>query len=241
MRRVRFEDPGGRIRKGDWTETGIKFGGRTYDPTAVNVLPPSNPSKIVGVSTNHIEAIEQYDLGYPDRPKIFLKTPNAISGHGDRITLLPDKELHYEGELAVVIGEQCRNVDAAAAMDVVAGFTCVNDITNYSDRDTYGVRFKSFDNAAVVGPVIAPVNAVPSDARIQLRVNGETKQDASREGLRFEVPEVIEEITAYMTLERGDIIPLGTPGNVGELRGGDAVEIEIEGVGTLTHGVERPQ
>lgn len=239
MRRVRFEDSGGMVREGTWTDRGIEFGGRRHDPSAVNVLPPSDPSKIVGVSTNHIGAIEQYDLGYPDRPKLFLKTPNAVAGHGDTVTLLPDKEFHYEGELAVVIGEQCKNVAAAEAMDVVAGFTCANDITNISDRDAYGVRLKSFDSGLVIGPSIAPVDSVPADARIQLRVNGDTKQDASREGLRFEVPEIIEEITTYLTLERGDVVPLGTPGNIGELTDGDAVEVEVEGVGTLEHAVER--
>lgn len=240
MRCVRFEDPGGVTREGFWSDRGIEFGGRVYDETQVNVLPPSQPTKIVGVSTNHVDAIEQYDLGYPDRPKLFLKTPNAISGHRDTVTLLADKELQYEAELGVVIGEQCRHVGAADALSVVDGFTCVNDITNHTDRDAYGVRFKSFDNAAVVGPAIAPVEAVPSDARIQLRLNGETKQDASREGLRFGVPAVIEEITAYLTLEPGDIIAMGTPGNVGALHDGDRVEIEIDGIGTLRHRVEGP-
>lgn len=223
-----------------WTDTAIEAAGRAYDPADVDVLPPVAPSKVLAVGRNY-HSYHDSPEDIPEEPFIWLKGgPNVVAGHGDTITIPSTGEVVYEAELGVVIGEQCRHVGAADALSVVDGFTCVNDITNHTDRDAYGVRFKSFDNAAVVGPAIAPVEAVPSDARIQLRLNGETKQDASREGLRFGVPAVIEEITAYLTLEPGDIVPMGTPGNVGALHDGDRVEIEIDGIGTLRHGVEGP-
>lgn len=240
MRRVRFRDPGGLVRDGEWTTRGIEAAGTVFDPSTVKILPPTTPSKIVGVSTNHEQAIEQYDLERPDRPKLFLKGPNAIAGHGDTVLLLPGKELQYEAELGIVIGTQCRNLSRDEAMDAVAGFTCVNDITNHSDQDAYGVRFKSFDHGVVFGPVVVPAESVPTDARITLRVNGELRQDASRAGLRFRAPEIIEEITRYMTLESGDLIPMGTPGNVGMLHDGDRVAIEIDGIGTLEHTAALP-
>lgn len=243
MRRARFRDPGGVERTGDWTDRGIECSGRVYDPTEVDVLPPTEPDKIIGVSTNHFELLEAYpDLieELPDRPRLFTKTPNTLSGHGDAVELLPDRRIEFEAELGIVVGEQCRHVPASEAYSVVEGFTCVNDITNQTDDDYYGVRFKSFDNAAVVGPVVVPPERVPDDARIQLRCNGEVRQDSDRAGLKFDVPEIIEEITTYITLEPGDVIPMGTPPGVGELEDGDHVEIEIEGIGTLEHDVVAP-
>lgn len=125
-------------------------------------------------------------------------------------------------------------------MDVVEGFTCANDITNWTDRDTYGFRFKSVDNTAPLGPVVVPPDRVPDDARIELRVNGETEQSTSRSKFVFDVREVISEVTTYTTLERGDVVMMGTGPGVGMLEPGDEVEVEIEGIGTLAHSVREP-
>jgi len=241
MRRVRFRDLSGQVRTGKWNEGEIEWGNETFNPESVDVLPPTVPSKIVGVSTNSRdffrdeEFVEKHDLEVPDRPKLFVKTPNAVIGHGDTVSLLPGEELEWESELAAVIGTQCREVSRNEAMSVVEGFTCMNDITLQSDRDPYGVRFKSVDTTAPIGPVVSSPDLVPSDATIELRVNGEVKQHHSRSDLIFTVPEIIEEITSYMTLETGDVIPLGTARGVGSLSDGDRVEIEIEGIGSLVH------
>jgi 2-keto-4-pentenoate hydratase/2-oxohepta-3-ene-1,7-dioic acid hydratase in catechol pathway len=242
MRHVRFRDPAGAVRHGEWTDDGIRFGGETYDPTddAVDVLPPSEPTKVVCIGLNYHDHAEEQDSELPDRPLLFLKGPNAVAGHGDTVTLPAGKErVEWEAELGVVIGEQCRHVDAADAMDVVAGFTCVNDVSNRDDQrvETNWVRGKAFDGAAPMGPVVAAPEHVPADARIRLRVNGETKQDSSRAALIFDVPTLVEEVTRYLTLEAGDVISTGTPAGVGPLSDGDRVEVEIEGVGTLAHGV----
>ncbi|MDZ7850768.1 MAG: fumarylacetoacetate hydrolase family protein [Halodesulfurarchaeum sp.] len=242
MRTVRFRDPAGATRVGEWTSAGIEFGGRVYDPGDVDVLPPAEPTKIIAIGLNYADHAAERDSEIPDRPLLFLKTPNAVAGHGDTITLPAGKErVDYEAEFGVVIGEQARNVDEADAWDVVKGFTAVNDVSNRDDqeREQNWIRAKAFDGAAPMGPVVAAPGDVPADATIELRVNGEVKQHSSRAEFIFSVPELIAEITALMTLEPGDVISTGTPAGVGPLEDGDTVEIEIEGVGTLEHDVER--
>jgi len=243
MKYVRFRDPAGSVRRGEYRDGTISFGGSEYDPSDVDVLPPTNPSKVVCIGRNYAEHADERDEDVPDRPLLFLKPPNALAGHGDEITLPAGKEkVEHEAELGVVIGEQCRNVDAADATEVIEGYTCVNDVSNRDDQrvEQNWVRGKAFDGAAPMGPVIATPDEVPEDARVELRVNGETRQDSSTELLIFSIPELIEEITEYMTLEAGDVIATGTPAGVGPLADGDTVEVEIEGVGTLEHDVRAP-
>ena len=242
MRRVRFRDPAGSVRTGTWTDEGITFGGRQYDPADVTILPPCEPSKIVCVGLNYADHAKEEGMEIPDRPMLFLKPPNAVAGHGDVVDLPAGKEtVEFEAEIGVVIGEQCRNVPAGSADEVVAGFTCVNDISNRDDQriEQNWVRGKAFDGSAPIGPVIAPPEEVPSDASVELRLNGELQQSSSRSSFIFSVPELIEEITRYLTLEPGDVISTGTTAGVGPLSDGDRVAVEVEGVGTLEHEVRR--
>lgn len=118
----------------------------------------------------------------------------------------------------------------------------MNDISNRDDQqiEQNYVRGKGFDGAAPLGPVVATPGKVPDDAFVRTRVNGERKQNGSLADLIFSVPELIAEITTYMTLEAGDIVSTGTPKGVGPLTDGDKVEIEIEGIGTLEHSVQIP-
>jgi 2-keto-4-pentenoate hydratase/2-oxohepta-3-ene-1,7-dioic acid hydratase in catechol pathway len=240
---VRFRDPAGSVRTGTWTDDGVSFGGQAYTREEVDILAPTSPSKVVCVGLNYADHAAESGADVPDRPLLFFKTPNTVSAHGDTVALPAGKErIDYEAELGVVIAEQCRHVEAADAMDVVAGFTAVNDLSNRDDQneEQNWVRGKSFDNAAPMGPVVAPPSAVPADAHIELRLNGETRQASSRSELMFEVPELIEEITTYLTLEPGDVIATGTPAGVGALSDGDTVEVDIEGIPTLRHDVEIP-
>jgi 2-keto-4-pentenoate hydratase/2-oxohepta-3-ene-1,7-dioic acid hydratase in catechol pathway len=255
MKQVRFRDPAGSVRTGEWVDDDgnpadtsiageggmIRFGDREYDPDEVDVLPPSDPSKIVCIGRNYAKHADERDEEVPERPLLFLKAPNAVASHGSDLPLPADKEIEYEAELAVVIGKQCRDVDAADAMDVVAGYTCMVDVSNRDDqsREQNWVRGKAFDNAAPLGPVLATPDHVPEDATVELRLNGDTRQSSSRSRLIFPIPELIEEITAYMTLEPGDVIATGTPEGVGELSDGDEVVVEIEGVGVLRHTVSQ--
>lgn len=243
MHHVRFRDPAGAVRQGEWHGDRVSFCGETYDLDEVDVLPPCEPTKIVCIGRNYAEHAAEFDNDVPDRPLLFLKGPNTVASHGDTVTLPSGKErLDWEAELGVVVGEQCRHVDADDAMDVVAGFTCLNDISNRDDQNVEQnwVRGKAFDGAAPIGPVVADPEEVPDDATVQLRVNGELKQDGSRDQLFFDVPTLVEEITTYMTLEAGDVISTGTPAGVGPLSDGDEVEVDVEGIPTLEHSVRIP-
>lgn len=240
MHHVRFRDPAGAVRTGRWDDDEIVFANETYEPEEVSILPPSEPSKIVCVGLNYADHAEEEGMDLPDRPLLFLKPPNALAGHGDTVTLPRGKEsVEFEAEFAIVIGEQCRDVDAEDAMDVIEGYTCLNDVSNRDDQriEQNWIRGKAFDGSAPVGPVVATPDEVPDDASVSLRVNGETKQSSSIDEFIFSIPELIEEITRYLTLEPGDIISTGTPAGVGPLSDGDRVEVEIEGIGTLEHDV----
>ncbi|MGM0398468.1 MAG: fumarylacetoacetate hydrolase family protein [Halobacteriota archaeon] len=243
MRRVRFRDPAGAVRIGEWTDDAIEFADETYDPAEVDVIAPSEPSKIVCVGLNYADHAAERNKDVPDRPLLFLKTPNTVSHHGATVTVPAGKErVDHEAELAVVIGEQARNVDADDAMDYVAGYTILDDVSNRDDQDEEQnwVRGKSFDGAAPMGPVLVDPEDVPEDAAIELRVNGEVRQRSSIDQFIFSVPDLIEEITTYMTLEAGDVISTGTPSGVAPLSDGDHVAVEIDGIGVLEHDVRVP-
>jgi 2-keto-4-pentenoate hydratase/2-oxohepta-3-ene-1,7-dioic acid hydratase in catechol pathway len=257
MKHVRFRDPAGSVRRGEWIDddgtpagtdvvgTGgrLAFADRTYDPDEVDVLAPAEPSKIVCIGRNYAEHADEMGSDVPDRPMLFLKGPNAVASHGSTVPLPEGKDrIDYEAELAVVIGEQCRHVDAGDAMDVVAGYTCMVDVSNRDDQreEQNWVRGKAFDNAAPLGPVLADPEHVPEDASVELRLNGEVRQSSSLDHLIFSVPQLLAEITTYLTLEPGDVVATGTPEGVGELADGDTVEVTVEGVGTLRHSVAGP-
>jgi 2-keto-4-pentenoate hydratase/2-oxohepta-3-ene-1,7-dioic acid hydratase in catechol pathway len=253
MRTVRFRDPAGNVRRGEWSGRPRKeitvrehYGGRialgneTFSPDDVEVLPPCDPSKIVCVGLNYEDHAAEQNKSVPDRPSFFLKPPSTVAAHGETVTLPEEKErIDYEAEFGVIISDHCKNVTAKNAMDVVAGYTCLDDLSNRDDQavEQNWVRAKAFDGAAPIGPVISRPENVPSDASIQLRVNGKLKQDSCLNRLIVPIPELIEELTSFMTLRPGDIISTGTPAGVGPLHDGDEVEIEIEGIGTLSHSV----
>ena len=243
MPTARFRDPSGSVRVGEWTDDGIQAAGRTYLHENVTVLAPTEPSKVVCVGRNYAAHADEMDSDLPDRPSLFLKPPSAVSHHGATVRLPAGKDrIDPEGELAVVIGEQARNVDEADAMDVVAGYTAAVDLSNRDDQNAEQnwVRGKAFDNASPIGPAVVPTEEVPDDALLECRVNGETRQSQRITDLIFTVPELIAEITAYVTLEPGDVLLTGTPAGVGPLADGDTVEVDIEGVPTLAHDVRVP-
>ena len=235
MKRARFTDPAGTVRVGEWTDEGIIAAGRTYDPATVDVLAPVEASKVIGIGPNYRSMVE----AVPDEGRLFWKGgTNVLAGHGDTVTLPSSGEVIYEAELGVVIGEGCRNVAASEAESVVAGYTCIDDLSNqaYTDRDSF-FRTKSFDGAAPTGPVVADPGSVPADPRVRLWRNGEKCQDSADDEMLFSPGEVIAEVTQFVTLEPGDLLTTGTPAGIGRLSDGDRVEIEIEGVGRLEHDV----
>ncbi|MGP8331790.1 MAG: fumarylacetoacetate hydrolase family protein [Methanosarcinaceae archaeon] len=218
-----------------------KYEGKTFELSELEVLPPTDPSKIICVGLNYRDHAKELNMVIPKEPIIFIKPPSAVIGHGDKI-IYPEtsKQVDFEAELAVVIGKRCRNIKANHANDVIAGYTCFNDVTarDFQRQDGQWTRAKSFDTFAPVGPFIAsPEDFDPENTPIKSRINGELRQDSNTSNLIFDIPALIEFISGIMTLEIGDIIATGTPIGVGELHRGDIVEIEIEGIGVLENEV----
>jgi len=170
-----------------------------------------------------------------------MKPQTAVIGNAETIIYPPQtKELHYEGELAIVIGKKTRNVTVENAEHYIAGYTCANDITarDLQRMDGQWTRSKSFDTFCPLGPKIAK-NIDPTNLAIATRVNGITKQKSNTNQMIFNVFQLVSFISGIMTLMPGDIIITGTPSGVGELQEGDTVEVEIEEIGILKNTVMR--
>lgn len=237
---VRFRDPAGVVREGSWTEAGIEYADRRYDEADIDVLPPTEPSKVFLVGRNHLDGLAAAGRDPPPHPRLIPVPPSAVVGHGATVTL-PEGADHVDfgAELGVVIGRQCSRVSAARADEVIAGYTCVNDLSYNAvgDSDPFKARVKGFDNAKPIGPVLATPEEVPEDPRIVCRVNGETRQSGVATELHYSIDEIIERLTSAITLERGDVISMGTPAGLDALHPGDSVEVEIEGIGVLGNDV----
>ena len=197
------------------------------------------PTKIIGIGVNYRAHAVEMGKGLPEEPLMFLKPPSALILDGAAIERPAGYErVDYEGELGVVIGRRAKRVTRERALEVVAGFTCVNDVTvrDLQKKDGQWARAKGFDTFCPVGPRIVP-GLDPSRLKIQTRVNGVVKQDSTTADLIFDVPALIAFVSAHVTLEEGDLITTGTPSGVGNLAVGDVVEIEIEGIGVLKNPV----
>ena len=231
-------------RDGAWHELeGGPFGpsavGARMGGAAPRILAPVAPSKIVAVGLNYRDHAAEMNKALPDEPLIFLKPSTAVIGPGASIVLPPGAgRVDYEAELGLVIGRTARDVPADRAHEVVAGFTCVNDVTDrdLQRRDVQYTRAKGFDTFAPVGPCIAPPD-LDGALGIETRVNGERRQHSSTRELIFPLRRLVEFVTAVMTLLPGDVLSTGTPPGVGPLAPGDRVAIAIEGVGELENDV----
>ena len=243
MRYARFVS-GGRIIQG-WEENGrlLGPGGMQYSKENVSFLPPVIPSKIVGLALNYAEHAEELKLATAEDPVLFLKPPSALVGHGGNIVSPAGaKFLHYEGEVAVVIGTSARKVKASNALDFVKGFTIANDVTLrdfITNTFRPPVKAKGFDTFLPLGPYIMTKEEIPDVGNLEIttRVNGETKQQGNTKNLLHSIPDVIEYITDFMTLEPDDIILTGTPKGISPISPGDRVEISIDHLGTLSNTV----
>jgi 2-keto-4-pentenoate hydratase/2-oxohepta-3-ene-1,7-dioic acid hydratase in catechol pathway len=201
----------------------------------------ARPSKILGVGLNYRAHAAEMKKPLPDEPLFFLKPSTALVGPGDAIVRPRGwNRMDFEGELALVIGQRCRKVPRERALDVVAGYTCCNDVTvrDLQVKDVQYTRAKGFDSFCPVGPRILPAAGVdPQALRIVTRVNGQVRQDSSTADMIFDVASIIAAASRVMTLEEGDLITTGTPPGVGPLVAGDVVEIEIDGIGILRNPV----
>jgi len=210
-------------------------------------LPP--PTKIICAGLNYRTHAQEVGAPIPPNPILFAKWPNALIGDGAPI-VLPDgaSQVDYEAELAVVIGRGVRDVPVDTALDAIAGYTCLNDVSarDIQLADGQWTRAKSFDTFCPMGPRLVSASDVPDPQKLRIRclLNGDAVQDDTTANMIFGVAELIAFASRRLTLERGDVIATGTPAGVafGQdeprwLRSGDVVTVEIEGIGALTNPV----
>ncbi len=196
---------------------------------------PFQPSKIIGIGVNYRAHAIEMGKGLPEEPLMFLKPPSALIRDGEPIHRPPGYErVDFEGELGVIIKTRTSRISRDRALDVVLGYTCVNDVTvrDLQKKDGQWARAKGFDTFCPTGPrVVAGLD--PTKLAIATRVNGVTKQQSTTADMVFDVATLIAFVSQYMTLEPGDLISTGTPAGIGNLVPGDVVEVEIEGIGVL--------
>jgi 2-keto-4-pentenoate hydratase/2-oxohepta-3-ene-1,7-dioic acid hydratase in catechol pathway len=211
----------------------------------------SRPGKIVCVGLNYLDHAAEGGQELPKAPLLFAKWPNTLIGDGEAIVLPPEAtEVDYEAELGVVIGTTAKRVSEGDALDHVAGYICLNDVSarDLQFGDGQWTRGKSPDTFCPVGPRLVPREEIDDPQQLGIRciLNGQTMQDSSTAQMIFSVAEIIAYVSKIITLEPGDLIATGTPAGVGVfrdpkvlLKDGDEVSIEIDGLGTLTNPVEK--
>ncbi|HIT63393.1 MAG TPA: fumarylacetoacetate hydrolase family protein [Candidatus Ventrimonas merdavium] len=251
MKYVRFERPDGLVQTGVLeTDDRIRavegdlFGTWTYLEEwffreEVLLLSPLRPGKIVGVGANYRSFFREKNRTAPAVPRIFLKPSTAVIGPGEPIRSPdPSHELRFEGELGVVIGKQARHVSEEDAENVIFGYTCINDITDWTMLEEDGIwdRGKGSDTFAPIGPCIADRREMEGqEVLLETRVNGIVRQHERTSDMYVPIRRLIAFISSYMTLEPGDVIATGTPAGAGFLMPGDVVEVEIPPIGILVN------
>lgn len=206
----------------------------------VRLLVPSEASKVVCVGQNYRKHAEEMGKPVPAEPLIFIKPSTALNPHGAPIRLPPEsQEVHYEAELALVIGERVSRAGEVQAGRAIWGVTCFNDVTarDIQKREVQHTRAKGYDTFACAGPW-AVAGLDPRDLAIRCRVNGQLKQDSRTSDMIFSPARLVAFISQVMTLLPGDLVSTGTPSGVGRLVAGDRVEVELEGIGTLVNPVQ---
>lgn len=212
---------------------------QTYELSEVQLLTPCAPNTIVCVGLNYRQHAAELGMQLPEDPVLFLKPSTTLLARGGDIVCWPMVgQLDYEGELAVVIGKECHMVEEKEALKYVFGYTIANDVTarDLQRKDGQWTRAKSFDTFLPLGPAIV-TETDASDLWLKTRVNGEVRQDSRTSDLIFPVPYLVSFISQVMTLKPGDIILTGTPSGVGPVQVGDEIEVQIEGLGSLSNRV----
>lgn len=225
---------------GDPLYQGIEPTGERLALDDVRLLAPVIPrSKVVCVGHNYADHTAEMGSDLPDEPLLFLKPNTSVVGPGDPINYPKQSgEVHYEGELAVVIRRICRDVPTARARDVVFGYTVGNDVTarDLQRRDVQFTRAKGFDSFCPLGPWVETDLDV-GDLEVSTTLNGGARQHGRTSQMIFDVPTLVAYITSVMTLLPGDVILTGTPAGVGPMEPGDDVAVTVQGIGTLTNKV----
>jgi len=211
--------------------------GKVHDLASVKLLCPCEPSKVLALAGNYKSHLASTPA--PANPEVFYKVPSCLL-EPEGVIRIPagTGDVHYEGELVVVLGKKARHVSPGEAAACVLGVTCGNDVSarDWQKGDKQWWRAKACDTFGPVGPWIA-AGLDPSDLFLRTRLNGELKQEARTSELIFGVPAIVSFVSHHVTLLPGDLIFTGTPGTTSAMRPGDVVEVEIEAVGTLRNRV----
>lgn len=229
---------------GDPLYVGVKLMEQEHRLADVRLLAPVLPrSKVVGIGRNYAAHASEMGGDAPDEPLMFLKPNTSVVGPGEPIAYpRQTAELHYEGELAVVVGRICRDVPKEKATDVIHGYTVGNDVTarDLQRRDGQFTRAKGFDTFCPLGPWVETdldPQGFADGVRLTTHLNGELVQDGSTADLIFDIPTLVAHVTSVMTLLPGDVILTGTPAGVGPMQAGDEVEVSVAGIGSLVNKV----
>jgi 2-keto-4-pentenoate hydratase/2-oxohepta-3-ene-1,7-dioic acid hydratase in catechol pathway len=227
---------------GDPLYVGVQLSSKEHRLADVRLLSPVLPrSKVIGIGRNYAAHAAEMGNDVPTEPLMFIKPNTSVVGPGDPIFYpRQSSEVHYEGELAVVIGRICRDVPVERAADVIWGYTVGNDVTarDLQRSDVQFTRAKGFDSFCPLGPWVETELDV-SDLRVQTFLNGDLVQDGRTSDLIFDVPTLVAHVSSVMTLLPGDVILTGTPEGVGPMQVGDEVEVSISGIGNLTNQVKQ--
>ena len=207
--------------------------GRRIKLLDVKLLPPCDPKKVIAVGLNYKSHLgTQAPAAYPG---LFAKYPTSIIAHGDEIVIPPDAtNVHYEGELVVVIGKRAKSVPVESAKSHVFGVTAGNDVSErgWQKADLQWFRAKATDTFGPMGPAIV-TGLNYDDLLLETKLNGEVVQSQRTKDLIFDVAAIVSYVSKYVTLEPGDVIFTGTPGTTRAFKVGDTIEVVIEGIGTL--------
>jgi 2-keto-4-pentenoate hydratase/2-oxohepta-3-ene-1,7-dioic acid hydratase in catechol pathway len=225
---------------GDPLHVGVQLTDTELALPDVRLLAPVLPrSKVVGIGKNYAAHAAEMGGDVPAEPLLFLKPNTSVVGPGDPVFYpRQSSEVHYEGELAVVIGRICRDVPPERVADVVYGYTVGNDVTarDLQRSDVQFTRAKGFDSFCPLGPWIE-TELDTSDLAVTTHLNGDLVQDGRTKDMVFDVSALVAYVTSVMTLLPGDVILTGTPDGVGPMDVGDEVEVTVSGIGSLTNRV----
>lgn len=240
MRKVRFRSEN-KNYVGKLKEDEIIVDEKSFKTENVDILPPCNPSKIIGIARNYADHADELNNEVPDFPFMFFKPSNTVIGHRDRIIIPKNsEEIHYEGEVGIVIGKKAKMINKKNVNQYIYGYTCVNDVTarKWQREESQWARAKGSDTFCPIGPYIQTnIKKITNGIDIETKLNGEKRQSSNTSNMVFSVPELISSISEFITLNKGDIVSTGTPEGVGEIKSGDNVKIEVENVGTLSNKV----
>ena len=231
------------VHEGDMFD-GPQATSRTVALSDVELMTPTEASKIVALWNNFHALAAKLELSTPEDPLYFIKAATSALAGGQTIRrpLSYDGKVVYEGELGIVIGKECRSVSESEAGDFIFGYTCINDVTaaellNKDPSFAQWTRAKSFDTFGVFGPVVA-TGLTPAELSIRTVLNGDLRQDYPVSDMVFQPARLVGLISHDVTLLPGDVIACGTSVGVGSMKPGSAVEVTIDGIGTLSNTFE---